>query len=265
MEKLECKHEAEGLSLSFEGLTYFFFHPKLWFLPLLTVLGVMILAVLTVVLTVSFTWPEWGIGFWKYMGGVFLSLGVSVASLLFFWAVGLPIVLGFAFDGLVKSIYKRKGVQIREEGVFASMYSVAQALLRTLGWRIFWPVAGLVSSLVFGPLGFVVSQLGLGHIAALDATDLALAMRKVPGSMRARAMKDRSKDIALAGLGGALVSSVLSFTLIGWIFFIPAMFTGGALWLGSWNEDELESYRTEPDKWTKHTALEAGSEEEEDE
>ncbi|MDZ7814694.1 MAG: hypothetical protein U5N86_01415 [Planctomycetota bacterium] len=118
-------------------------------------------------------------------------------------------------------------------------------------------MAGIVSSFVFGPLGFVVSQMGLGHIAALDAADLALAMRQVPGSQRAEVMKNRSKDIALAGLGGAIVSSVLSFTLVGWIFFIPSMFTGGALWIGSWSEDELEQYRKPPLKVKRHKSLPA--------
>ena len=230
----------------FSGFMYFCSHPKLWFYPLLFVLIGILLALVAVGSVVYLNWPSYDGTWWQIILDFLLTIGLALGVFLLFWVAVLPIMLGFAFDGLVKQVYKDKGIGALEERTFASVKSAIQVLIRTIGWRILWPILGVVTSFIFAPLGIIISEFGIGHIAAIDAFDLALAMRGISGKQRAKLAHVHNSDIFNAGLSGGILSSGLSFLIITWPLFFPSMFTGMALWIAAWSDDYLNQYR-DPD------------------
>jgi hypothetical protein len=129
-------------------------------------------------------------------------------------------------------------------------------VLRTLGWRILWPVVGLIGSLFLGPVGYILSSLGVGHISAMDAVDLSLSLKGVTGSDRSRYISAQDSAIFSAAAGCGLLSFVLSITVVGWVLYYPCVYTGAAVWVSDLPDDELREavLRTElpdlpPGQW----------------
>jgi hypothetical protein len=114
------------------------------------------------------------------------------------------------------------------------------ASLKVLGWtmptRLGWMGTSLVSGLIVPPLGVVVSALGMGHVACIDAIDIALSLRGFDGHHRLAALKAHRNEIRQAALTAGMLHLGLSATIIGWVLWLPGIVVGAALRTRAWDD-----------------------------
>lgn len=236
------------------GLGYFLAHPRLWLAPLVaTVIGwVGVLGIASLVLW--WQWPDAKVeGFWTNLWALTLAFGWSGVTLILSWLALIPLLIGFAYEALSRRVLAQQAVALGEERTLKAMQSAVIVLVHNLGWMILWPVLAVACNLlaffvpllspVLAPLGLFIGQFGLAHIAVLEGGDVALGSRGVPGARRWRLLREHRSQVFSAALVGAVLSLLLGFTFVGWLLFMPAMFTGAALWIAGW---QLPEAATEP-------------------
>ncbi|GAB4154823.1 MAG: hypothetical protein Kow00107_04760 [Planctomycetota bacterium] len=229
--------------MAFKGTDFFVSNPKLWIQPLLwTALLIALTAALTF-LSTSWMWPEWDGKIWSYVLDLLKALGVGIGVLLVCWTLVLPMAFALVYEGLVRSVFRMLGSRVIEEKLHKAVLSRLIFIIKTIGWRLLWPVAGLLGSLFFGPLGVFVSNFGFGHIAAMDSLDLALSLKGIPGNERAKYISRQSGDVFNVGMGCGLLSFVLSITIVGWILYYPSVYTGAAIWAASLPDGHWEQLK----------------------
>ncbi|NRA90680.1 MAG: hypothetical protein HRU43_06100 [Simkaniaceae bacterium] len=138
---------------------------------------------------------------------------------------------------MIGKILHDKRIPVKGEGSFQAAVSSIQVIFRTLGWRLFWPLLTLIAIFFFGPLSMFIAQIGMGHIAVIDACDLALTIQGEPVSKRVQALKKRVIPILLSGFVAGVLSMILTTTIIGWLFWLPGVYVGCTLWTLQWNQN----------------------------
>ncbi len=187
-------------------------------------------------LVVYFSWPASHLAIPKYTLKIIQALGLGSFAMFFVWAFVFPIFLNGAFENVVKKIYLSKGEDILELKFFKSLNSSLYLIRKTLIWRLGWLFLSFISAIFFSSIGLIISQVAIGHIAVLDASDLALTVRGVENSKRFKLLQDNSLGILSGGLIGGLFGFILATTVIGWIFWLPSVYVGTALWVLYWEE-----------------------------
>lgn len=225
---------------SIVGLKYFSQHPSLWLNPIILSLFLFFALILVFFMVLLFTWPHaQGVDWWVYVLHIFRSIGYSLAGVLVAFIIAIPILIALAIDRMVRKIYQIEGITFQAEGFLRSTFSTMATMLKTLFWRIFWPIIGILSSLLFGPIGIFIAAIGMGHLAAIDGCDLALSIQGLNAKKRMQAYHAHFRDIFFCGCIGGVLSLILCFTIVGWLIWIPAMFCGMAIWTLSWPESPI--------------------------
>lgn len=223
----------KGYEAPARGMYYFIGTPSLWWRPIFAAIIVVTLMLSLFSFVLYFSWPNSDLTWLKYIGGILTSAGLGFASVLVFWVLFLPGILTLCFQGLVRKVFKSKQVAVVDESLFGSIHSSLYVLMKTLGWRIFWPLFTLIMTIFISPLGVVVGHLGLGHIIALDSVDLALSLIGIKGRERIAFISSYRLELFLFGCSAALFSMLLSFTIIGWFFWLPGMLCAGTLFVAA--------------------------------
>lgn len=218
----------------FKGFGYFLKHPSLWLLPIIAVLVTSLILFAAFIIIVVVAWPAHVTGFWHHFWGILRAFGFGTAGVLIGFIVVMPTLILVALDKMVRKILLIEHGQVCDVTFFRSMYSGTIIFFKTIGWRIFWPVVGIISAIFFGPVGVFISQLGIGHLAVIDGVDLTLALRGKDTRTRIDAYKANRGSIFCVGFFSAILSMALSFTIIGWLIWIPSVFAGCALWVKDW-------------------------------
>lgn len=220
----------------FRGFGYFITHPRMWAIGLFStlILALLLLAVFLFVMIV--TWPNLDTNFWHKLWDILKSLGFSTTAMLFAFIVLMPLMLTVALDKMVRKVILYEENQVVETTFFRSVYSGTVVFFKTIFWRIFWPIVGLVAAIFLGPIGAFISQVGIGHLAAIDAVDLALALKGYKAQKRMELHHQKAGQIFGLGVSAGILSLGLSVTVLGWILWIPAIFTGATLWVLEWPE-----------------------------
>ncbi|QVL56925.1 MAG: hypothetical protein KFB93_05940 [Simkaniaceae bacterium] len=232
------KHdEVTAGNCSMVGIGYFIARPHLWLAPLLAALFSFFVLIAAFFITAYTSWPESTLTWFSYTWGIFKSLGYASLTLIILWVSVFPIILNYAFENMIGKILQDKRVPIKGEGSFQAMTSSVQVIIRTLGWRLFWPLATLISLFFFGPLAMILAQVGMGHIAIIDATDLSLTIQGQPVKKRMHAIKSRFLPILTAGFIAGILSMILTTTIVGWLFWLPGVYAGCTLWTITWPKD----------------------------
>jgi len=216
------------------GFGYFVSRPYLWLAPLMTALLCFFVLLSTFFLTAYIAWPQVGNGWFDYTWGIFKSLGYASFAILALWVSVFPIILNFAFENMIGKILQEHHVPIKGEGMMRATVSSVQVIVRTLGWRLFWPIVTLFSLFIFGPLALFLAQIGMGHIAIIDATDLSMAIQGIPGKKRIQEIRNRFPQLLTAGIIAGMLSMILTTTIIGWLFWLPGVYAGCTLWTLNW-------------------------------
>lgn len=225
------------------GLGYFLAHPRLWLAPLAATVVAWSGVLLVAGLVLWWQWPEAAVaGFWNKLWQISIAFGWAGAMAIVAWLALLPLLIGMAYEALVRRVLSQEGVALSEERTLRAIKSALIVLLHHLGWMILWPLLAVLcsvsaflippSSPLLAPLGLFLGHMGLAHMAVLEAGDVALGSRGLPGAQRWRLLSEHRSQVLAAALVGAGLSALLGFTFIGWLLFMPAMFTGAALWIG---------------------------------
>jgi len=214
------------------GLGFFLGHPRLWAEPILATLGGILATVVLFALVTWWQWPGAGVeGWWPYTLHLLWALGAGGIAAVVGWFALLPILIGLAYEQLVRQIYRIRGVAVEEERTLSAIRSALVVLLRSLPWILLWTVLGFVLGWFFPPIGVWASQMGLAHLAILEAGDVALSLRGLEGRARWQWLQERRSAVLQGAVVGSLIGVGLGFTMIGWIVFVPALFTATALWI----------------------------------
>jgi len=242
------------------GVLLFLRKPRWWARP---ILGMLLALTAFIGIGLGVAWSLWpavettGLWWWLYAG---IAIGLAVASVVVAWVLLLPILMSFLLEDLARkaNAYAKDHAQaLPSLGAVQSFASVEGgvdraashelpmmpgllASLKVLGWtmptRLGWMGISLVSGLIVPPLGVVISALGMGHIACIDATDIALGLRGFNGHDRLAALKTHRNEIRQAALTAGLLHLGLSATIIGWVLWLPGIVVGAALRTRSWTD-----------------------------
>jgi hypothetical protein len=231
------KDQINGTNCSLIGFGYFLARPYLWIGPLFAALLALIILMGVFFLVAYFSWPtSVGTGWLSYSWGVLKSFGYASISILALWVSLFPIILNVAFERMAARILHENKKEVKAEGMGQATFSSIQVIFRTLGWRLFWPLAAIVCLFFFGPLTIFIAQIGMAHIAVIDGCDLSLSVQGVKGSVRIKQIKERRGPILVGGFMAGLLSIILTATIIGWVFWLPGVYAGTVLWSMHWNQ-----------------------------
>lgn len=236
------------------GVLLFLRKPGWWIRP---ILGMLLTLAAFLAIGIGTAWSLWpdsqtvsAIWWWAYVG---IAVGLAVAAVLVAWVLLLPIVLSVVLEDLARkanAYAKDHAHALPSLGAAVGIERAAShelplvpgllASLKVLGWtlpvRFAWMGSSLVSGLIVPPLGVVISALGMGHIACIDAIDIALGLRGFDGKQRLAALKEHRNEIRQAALTAGLLHLGLAATIIGWVLWLPGIVVGAALRTRSWND-----------------------------
>jgi|JI10StandDraft_1071094.scaffolds.fasta_scaffold04644_2 hypothetical protein len=233
------KETYTASNCSLLGIGYFIARPYLWLVPLLTALIAFFVLTMAFFLTAYLSWPSSTLTWLSYTWGIFKSLGYASLILIGLWVSIFPIILNFAFENMIGKILHDQRIPVKGEGALKATVSSIHVIIRTLGWRIFWPLVTLISLFFFGPLAMILAQIGMGHIAIIDAADLSLTLQGHTAKQRIHALKSRFIPILTAGFIAGILSMILTATIIGWLFWLPGIYAGVTLWTLTWPRAEV--------------------------
>lgn len=227
--------DTPGAIWPLAGLLHFLSHPGLW---LRALVGTAALLALTVAAAGAALWLSWpsAEGFWAMTGAVLLSITWTLVAASLAWYAAGPFIMGWAFERVAAQVLKTRGAPTPGEGIAASVRSAGTVLLRTLHWRVGWPLCALALGFIPGLnlLAPLVAAFGLAHVGALDGGDLALALRGVPGQERLALLRAHRGQLLAGCLLAALMVLGLGFTVVGGLLIAPMLYTGAALWVVGW-------------------------------
>lgn len=242
------------------GVLLFLRSPRWWIRP---ILGMMLALAAYIGIGLGVAWSLWpsaeitGLWWWAYAG---VAVGLAVAAVVVAWVLLLPILLSFLLEDLARkaNAYARDhaeplpslGAAESLAGVVGGIDRAAShelptvpgllASLKVLGGtmptRLTWMGSSLVSGLLVPPLGVVISALGMGHIACIDAIDIGLGLRGFDGQHRLAALKAHRNEVRQAALTAGLLHLGLSATIIGWVLWLPGIVVGAALRTREWSD-----------------------------
>ena len=159
-----------------------------------------------------------------------MAFGYSAAIAPLAWVLVLPLLMGMVFESTVGRVLVKHGASRAGERLLTSVRSSVSVLLRTLHWRLLWPLLALIFtfSVVLSPFTLLISAIGLGHIAVIDGLDVALALRGVPGRARVAIMA-RSRRHVRGSCRGRWPRCRLWRTACHLDLVLPAVYVGAAL------------------------------------
>lgn len=241
------------------GVLLFLRKPRWWVRPML---GMLLTLAAFLGLGIGVAWWLWpdaltvtGLWWWVYAG---IAIGLAVASTVVAWVLLLPIVLSFLLEDLARkaNAYAKEHTSALPSlgpaealgGVVSGIDRAAShelatvpgllASLKVLGGtlpvRLAWMGTSFLTGLIIAPLGVVVSALGMGHIACIDAIDISLSLRGFDGHHRLAALKAHRNEVRQAALTAGLLHLGLSATIIGWLLWLPGIVVGAALRTRAW-------------------------------
>lgn len=239
------------------GVLLFLRSPRWWLRPML---GMMLALFAFIGIGLGVAWGLWpsvtttGWSWWLY---ALMAVGLAVASVVVAWVLLLPLLMSFLLEDLARKAVayakaeaaKSPGADLfttvnrvvsQELSIMPSILASLKVLGGTLPIRLGWISASFICGLIIAPLGVVVSALGMGHIACIDAIDISLGLRGFTGASRLAALKVHRNDVRQAALTAGLLHLGLAVTVIGWLLWLPGIVVGAALRTRTWPDQRSE-------------------------
>lgn len=214
-----------------KGFAFFVLNPRLWLKPLL----IMIVAALVLGLIFSYSiwgyWPSSAENFWHYTLGVAKAFGISTLIAVIVWAFFITILLNYAFDSMLRKALKIEGLLTNELSFVGSFAVGIQVMMRTLGWRIFWPVFTLVAIFFLPFASALIGQLGIGHMAVIDGAGMTMSFLGYGTQKQLGVYKTYRSPLLLMGIVSGVGSFLLLPTFVVWLFWLPGTYIGVAFWI----------------------------------
>jgi hypothetical protein len=173
-------------------------------------------------------WPAAALVGWAFAWALTQTIGLAFAAVVAAWLVLLPPLLWLALEHLARHAMRAAGGTPMDLPLWRGLVASLHVTLRTLPMRLGWAGAGLLCSLIGGPLGALVSAIGMGQIACLDALDLALALRGLDGGARMRALSHLRHERFAAGSLAGLLNLGCAASIVLWPLWLPGLVVGAA-------------------------------------
>jgi len=222
-----------AISSPWRGLSYFLAHPKWWALPIFATLMVSVF-VLSVALGLGWwLWPHNAdgidIGWWTYLWQAGRSIGIALAAGLITWMIALPIAMSLAFEHLQQRIFKQYAIATPGESLLGGINSAVRSVISGLKAQLLWLVITLILSFIFPPLAIISGVWSIAYSVSRESYLSCLALRGVPYKQRQVFIQQQQSQLLAQGLSAAALQAILLLTLIGWVFWLPALFCGAAI------------------------------------
>jgi hypothetical protein len=242
------------------GVWLFLRHPRWWIRPLAGMFLSLCAIIGLGIFTAWWLWPGAADVGWLYWWWSLFAVGMGCAVVVITWVVSLPVLMSLLLEDLARQVLRytkqypvtfphltgseklsdlATGIEKMSEaelpmlpGLLASLRVLGGTLVPRLGWM----GASLLSGIVVPPSGIVVSALGMGHIACIDACDIALSLHGLDGEHRLSALRAHRNEIRQAALTAGVLNLGLAATIIGWIVWLPGIVVGAVLQTQSWAE-----------------------------
>lgn len=222
------------------GLGIFLGRPRLWARPLIAV-GVSWTIMVAAAIAVSAAqFPAWGLPWREYLWQLAEALGLGIVVFLLLWTTIVPLVLSLALEHLARSVQRAFGAEAQEESITRALVSTMQVVVGTLPLRALWLAASWASLFLPQPLPLIVGAIALARIGVIDAVDIGLAVRGVPGAKRLALMRCHRTDMRMGATMAAVLNVALGLTVIGWLAWFPALVCGAARMVLLWPDVSLE-------------------------
>jgi hypothetical protein len=252
------------------GALLFLRHPSWWIRPLASMLLSLCAFIGLGIGTAWWLWPGEADAGWLYWWWSLFAIGMGCVVVVVMWVVMLPMIMSFLLEDLARQVLrytKQHGTHLPHLGRAEQLSTIVTgidkiqhqelpmvpgllATLKVLGGtlipRMGWIGASFVSGLIVPPTGVVVSALGMGHIACIDACDIAMSLHGFDGQRRLSALRAHRVEIRQAALAAGLLNLGLAVTVIGWVIWLPGVIVGAVLRTQSWDEIALPLTPTAP-------------------
>jgi len=237
------------------GLKTFATHPAWWFRPLATTLAGWLVMLAAVVAVAWWRWPAGDLGWWQRLLGISLALGWGVLTALAYWLLLAPILMGLAMEGLARQVQTAAGAPpLAEERITAAVASSLRVILGTLPFRLGWLALGVIGVFT-GPFAAVIGAVGTAHVASLDAFDIALSVRGIPGVERLRLIREHREHTRGGAVVGGGLNLALGLSLVLWPFWLPGLVAGAARAVLDWPEVHPQPLDPQPLRATAPPAI----------
>jgi hypothetical protein len=217
------------------GMGYFITKPNLWqrSLPVSVFTWIILFTVFVTVVYQIFPNMTGGFHWRAQIFDIFHAFAVGGTVVFCIWAFVFPCLLQLIMEKSIIQVH-----QDRKQRYFISsrqklVLSAGKMVLLTSHWRALWLIACVIT-LFFSPITcFIISQVGIGHTAILDASNLTLGVCRINFSDRVYLFKKHWVALLTAGLVAGLFSAILLPTIMGWAFWLSSAYIGMSLF---WNK-----------------------------
>lgn len=226
---MENKPKLQGFSAPFVGFSFFLSKPRLWWIPILTMLLCFLFLAAVGTFVAYYSWPKTDVS-WMYKSyRIFRALGLGAFSAVLIWILFFPTFLNVCFEKLLKKVFLAKGEEIQPLSTAKALLSGLIIFKKTIFLRFIWLLVCFVTPFVYGPLGMVVSQVAIAHLAFIDGVDLSLTIKGLDAQKRFLVIHHNRFSLFMAGVIGGVIAFFFLPTLIIWLFWIPSLYVGALL------------------------------------
>ncbi len=239
---------SKNLDPIFIGLGYFSSRPYLWWKTIFVVVPcwAILFFIFTLVSFDQWQSPENVLQNDSLMNSL-NAFALANIVILLIWSFLTPLLINYLFEKLISRVYLELQITFKIMDYWHFFHAMWVLFLATAFWRIFWPALAFVALRIFSPLSLAISQFGLGHIGALDASILATILLGYSTKDCRVLIKKFRFSILLIGLSSGMMSVFLLTTIMGWIFWLPGMYIGVALfWKRKLNGFSLKETNKKP-------------------
>ena len=230
---LQLHYKPASLANPWRGFVTFIQHPLWWGLPLAATFLVILLVLGAAAGIIWWWWPQPSpneeMGWFTYAWQISRSIGFGLAGGLVTWIICMPLAMALAYEQLQLQILKKKGIETPGEPFVKSILSAVRSLLSALPGQILWLVITLILSWTIPPLGVIAGAWSIGHAMCRESYACCLALCGLPYKDRKKLLKQHRKLICFEGLSAAGLKGLLVLSIIGWVFWLPAVFCGTAV------------------------------------
>lgn len=220
------------------GILLWLRHPPIWGVTLLAASVNLFLCLLAAGVVGWGMWPdEADLAWYDWLWQAPTAVASALAALVLAYALLVPLVWAACGDLIAGWWYRREGIPAEGEGIWEGVREGLIFMWVTKGWRIGWSLVVLLSGWtipIFTPL---LAAWSVGHIATMDAWDVAWARRRIGGRDRHAQLRARGNLLLPGAVAGALWLA-LSWTIVGLLVWWPGLYLGAAWAAGRAGNDD---------------------------
>lgn len=228
---IKDSRKYSALSAPFAGCSLLISRPRLWGVALSSLLLSCAVISFLFVNIAYFLWPQHHEGVLKTSLTLLQVLALSSTLCFLVWVLVFSFVLMPVFKYLVKKSLIVKETSLQHGNWKSDLSSYLSFFIKTFAWRFSWFCLALASVFIAPACSFVIIQIGIVHLVLMDGCELSLSLQGQSLKTIRAWIKKRQLSLLFSAIVSGLISLMLLPTLIVWLFWIPGIYIGTALWV----------------------------------